>query len=42
MSVDPVELRLVILDRSGTIIYFGHLLFRGDLVRLDFSADLTR
>jgi GntR family transcriptional regulator len=34
------ELRRVIRDGSGTIIYFGYLFFRGDLVRLDFSVDL--
>jgi GntR family transcriptional regulator len=34
------ELRRVIRDGTGTIIYFGHLFFRGDLVRLDFSVDL--
>jgi GntR family transcriptional regulator len=34
------ELRRVIRDGGGTIIYFGHLFFRGDLVRLDFSVDL--
>jgi GntR family transcriptional regulator len=34
------ELRRVIRDGAGTIIYFGHLFFRGDLVRLDFSVDL--
>ncbi|MBN9067629.1 MAG: GntR family transcriptional regulator, partial [Rhizobiales bacterium] len=32
------ELRRVIRDGTGTIIYFGHLFFRGDLVRLDFSV----
>lgn len=36
------ELRRVIRDRSGVIIYFGHLFFRGDLVRLDFAVDLKR
>jgi len=36
------ELRRVIRDGSGKIIYFGHLFFRGDLVRLDFSVDLKR
>jgi len=35
------ELRRVIRDGTGTIIYFGHLFFRGDLVRLDFSVDPT-
>lgn len=34
------ELRRIIRDRAGKIIYFGHLFFRGDLVRLDFSVDL--
>jgi len=34
------ELRRVIRDGAGTIIYFGYLFFRGDLVRLDFSVDL--
>ena len=34
------ELRRIIRNRAGTIIYFGHLFFRGDLVRLDFSVDL--
>lgn len=36
-----VELRRVIRDPSDIIIYFGTLFFRGDLVRLEFSADLT-
>jgi GntR family transcriptional regulator len=35
------ELRRVILDRSGAIVYFGHLFFRGDLVRLDFAVNLN-
>ena len=39
-SAPTAELRRIILDGSGTIVYFGHLLFRGDLVRLDFSVDL--
>ncbi len=34
------ELRRIIRNGAGTIIYFGHLFFRGDLVRLDFSVDL--
>jgi GntR family transcriptional regulator len=34
------ELRRIVRDGGGTIIYFGHLFFRGDLVRLDFSVDL--
>jgi Fe-S cluster assembly iron-binding protein IscA len=34
------ELRRIVFDGGGTIIYFGHLFFRGDLVRLDFSVDL--
>lgn len=34
------ELRRVIRNGAGTIVYFGHLFFRGDLVRLDFSVDL--
>lgn len=34
------ELRRVIRDGAGTVIYFGNLFFRGDLVRLDFSVDL--
>ena len=34
------ELRRIIRNGAGTIIYFGHLFFRGDLVRLDFSLDL--
>lgn len=34
------ELRRIIRNGDGTIIYFGHLFFRGDLVRLDFSVDL--
>jgi GntR family transcriptional regulator len=36
------ELRRVIRDGNGKIIYFGHLFFRGDLVRLDFAVDLKR
>ena len=36
------EMRRIICDPQGTIIYFGHLHFRGDLVRLDFSVDMTR
>jgi GntR family transcriptional regulator len=36
------ELRRVILDRSGAIVYFGHLFFRGVLVRLDFAVYLKR
>jgi len=39
-SAPTVELRRTILDRNGVVIYFGHLVFRGDLVRLDFSVDL--
>jgi GntR family transcriptional regulator len=39
-SAPIAELRRVIRDRKGTIIYFGHLFFRGELVRLDFSVDL--
>lgn len=39
-SAPIAELRRVIRNRAGTIIYFGHLFFRGDLVRLDFSVDL--
>jgi GntR family transcriptional regulator len=35
------ELRRIVRDSSGPIIYFGHLFFRGELVRLDFSVDLT-
>lgn len=41
-SAPIAELRRIVRDSSGTIIYFGHLLFRGDLVRLDFSVDLKR
>lgn len=41
-SAPIAELRRVICDRAGTIIYFGHLFFRGDLVRLDFAVDLKR
>ena len=41
-SAPIAELRRVICDHNGTIIYFGHLFFRGDLVRLDFSVDLKR
>jgi len=36
------ELRRIVCDDTGTIIYFGHLYFRGDLVRLDFSLDLRQ
>ena len=39
-SAPIAELRRIVRDGSGTIVYFGHLLFRGDLVRLDFSVDL--
>jgi GntR family transcriptional regulator len=39
-SAPVAELRRVVHDGAGTIIYFGHLFFRGDLVRLDFSVDL--
>jgi GntR family transcriptional regulator len=39
-SAPIAELRRVIRDRSGMIVYFGHLFFRGDLVRLDFAVDL--
>lgn len=35
------EMRRIICDSAGAIIYFGHLYFRGDLVRLDFAVDLT-
>jgi GntR family transcriptional regulator len=41
-SASIAELRRVIKDSSGKIVYFGHLYFRGDLVRLDFSVDLKR
>ena len=41
-SAPIAELRRIIHDRSGTIVYFGHLFYRGDLVRLDFSVDLKR
>jgi GntR family transcriptional regulator len=41
-SAPIAELRRVIRDGSGAIIYFGHLFFRGDLVRLDFAVDLKR
>ena len=41
-SAPIAELRRVVRDGSGMIIYFGHLLFRGELVRLDFSVDLKR
>ncbi|HEX2556092.1 MAG TPA: GntR family transcriptional regulator [Microvirga sp.] len=39
-SAPIAELRRIVRDSSGTIIYFGHLFFRGELVRLDFSVDL--
>ena len=42
VSAPIAELRRVIRDGNGTIIYFGHLFFRGDLVRLDFAVDLKR
>lgn len=36
---DPVaEVRRVVLDPEGTVIYFGHLVYRGDFVR--FRIDL--
>jgi GntR family transcriptional regulator len=41
-SAPVAELRRIVCDGSGTIIYFGHLLFRGELIRLDFSVDLKR
>lgn len=41
-SAPIAELRRVIRNGKGTIIYFGHLFFRGDLVRLDFAVDLKR
>jgi GntR family transcriptional regulator len=41
-SASIAELRRVIKDSSGKIVYFGHLYFRGDLVRLDFAVDLKR
>jgi GntR family transcriptional regulator len=40
-SAPIAELRRIVRDGSGTIIYFGHLFFRGELVRLDFSVDLA-
>jgi len=39
-SAPIAELRRIVRDSAGTIVYFGHLHFRGDLVRLDFSVDL--
>ncbi|MGE3064870.1 MAG: GntR family transcriptional regulator [Hyphomicrobiaceae bacterium] len=39
-SAPVAELRRIVRNSSGTIVYFGHLFFRGDLVRLDFSVDL--
>ena len=39
-SAPVAELRRIIRDGSDTIVYFGHLFFRGDLVRLDFSVNL--
>jgi GntR family transcriptional regulator len=41
-SAPIAELRRVVCDTGGTIIYIGHLFFRGDLVRLDFSVDLKK
>jgi GntR family transcriptional regulator len=41
-SAPIAELRRVIRDHNGKIIYFGHLFFRGELVRLDFSVDLKK
>jgi GntR family transcriptional regulator len=40
-SAPIAELRRIVRDSGGTIIYFGHLFFRGDLVRLDFAVDLA-
>ena len=39
-SAPIAELRRIIRDGSDTIVYFGHLFSRGDLVRLDFSVNL--
>lgn len=41
-AAPTAELRRIIRDRDGRIIYFGHLYFRGELVRLDFSVDLAK
>jgi len=40
VSAPIAELRRVIRNGKGTLIYLGHLFFRGDLVRLDFAVDL--
>jgi DNA-binding GntR family transcriptional regulator len=40
-SAPIAELRRIVRDSSDTIIYFGHLFFRGDLVRLEFAVDLA-
>lgn len=37
MNTPLAELRRLVLDREGGLAYIGHLVFRGDLVRLDFN-----
>lgn len=37
LNTPLAELRRLVLDKRKRLVYFGHLAFRGDLVRLDFT-----